>query len=81
MIRAKFQVTVITEFAWSNVHKEVTFEPRYDPSIPEDQRFAPGIPSGKLTIIVDNPAALEQFQAGKWFYLDLTPVEEAESSR
>jgi hypothetical protein len=81
MIRAKFQVTVITEFAWSNVHKEVTFESRYDPSIPEDQRFVPGIPSGKLMMIVDNPAALEQFQTGKTFYLDFTPVEEAENTR
>jgi hypothetical protein len=81
MVRAKFQVTAITEFAWSNVLKEVTLEPRYDPSIPDDQRFASAIPSGKLRMIVDNPAALEQFQTGKIFYLDFTPVEAAETSR
>ena len=80
MVRVKFQVTKITEFAWSNVHKEVTFEPRYDTSIPEDQRCASTTPSGKLTMIVNNPIAMEQFQIGKTLYVDFTPIEEAENS-
>jgi hypothetical protein len=80
MVRAKFQVTAVTEFAWSTAHKEVTFAPRYDASIPEDQRCASETPSGKLIMIINNPEALEQFQVGKTFYLDFTPVEEAVSS-
>ena len=80
MVRAKFQVTAVTEFAWSNVHKEVTLEPRLDTSIPEDQRFTSAIPSGKLKMIVDTPSALEQFQIGNIFYLEFIPVEEAAKS-
>jgi hypothetical protein len=81
MVRAKYQVTAVTEFAWSAVEREVTFEARYDASIPEDHRYALEIPSGKLTMIINNPEALDQFQVGKTFYLDFTPVEEAAISR
>ena len=75
MVRAKFQVTAITEHVWGNGVKTVRFEPRYDASIPEDQRFAEATPSGELSITVNNPAALEQFKLGQQFYLDFTPVE------
>lgn len=80
MVRAKFQVTAITEFAWSAVHKEVTFAPRYDASIPEAQRCVSETPTGKLVMIINSPEALEQFQVGRTFYLDFTPVEEAVNS-
>ena len=80
MVRAKFQVTAITEFAWSPVHKEVTFAPRYDASIPEDQRCVSETPTGKLVMIINSPEALEQFQVGRTFYLDFTPVEETVNS-
>ena len=44
---------------------------------PEDQRFSKATPSGSLRMQVDNPAALEQFEPGKAYYLDFTPVPEA----
>jgi hypothetical protein len=80
MVRAKFQVTAITEFAWSTAHKEVTFAARYDASIPEDKRCVSDTPSGKLVMIINSPEAFEQFQVGRTFYLDFTPVEEAVQS-
>lgn len=76
-VRAKFQVSSIKSFAWHPTAKEITLAPQYDPAIPEDQRFAKATPSGSLTMQVDNPAAAEQFELGKFFYLDFTPVEAA----
>ena len=54
--------------------KTVRLEPRYDASIPEDQRFLKATPWGQMEITVDNPAALEQLTFGKTFYVDLTPA-------
>lgn len=78
-IRAKFQVTSITEMAWSKTHREITLSPQYDTSIPEDRRFAKATPAGSLTMTVDNPAASDQLELGKFFYLDFVPVEQTET--
>lgn len=69
-IRAKFEVISVEG-------TEVVMEPRYDETIPEDQRFNEATPWGKLEMFVNNPAALEQLQPGRVFYLDLIPVESA----
>lgn len=74
-VRAKFQVSSIKSFAWNPQSKEITLTPQYDTSIPEDRRFAKATPSGSLTMAVDNPAASDQLELGKFFYLDFTPVE------
>lgn len=50
------------------------FQPMYDPSVPEDQRYAQATPSGHLQMQVDNPAV--SFTPGKDYYLDFTPVDE-----
>lgn len=70
-VRAKFQVTSVTTYTFGG---EVKLEPRYDETIPEDQRFLKATPSGELRMRIDNPAALEQLKPGKTFYLDLTEV-------
>lgn len=49
------------------------FMPMYDPSVPEDQRYAQATPSGSLQMQVDNPAV--SFEPGRDYYLDFTPVE------
>jgi len=59
------------EFSWSRVFR---FSPQYDPTVPEDQRYAKYTPSGELRITVDNPAVA--FIPGRDYYLDFTPVEE-----
>lgn len=77
-VRAKLKVTSITEHAgWagSKGPKEIKLTAQYDQSIPEDQRFQDATPSGELRMVVNNPAALEQLQLGRDFYLDLVPVE------
>lgn len=66
-IRAKFEVISIE-------HGTVVMEPRYDETVPEDQRFCEATPWGKLEMSISNPLALEQLKPGLAFYLDLVPV-------
>ena len=54
--------------------KTLNFTSQYDTSIPEDQRFQKATPSASAKFVVDNPAALEQFVPGEYYYLDFTPV-------
>lgn len=68
-IRAKFEVISVE-------NGTVTMEPRYDETIPEDQRFNEATPWGKLEMSINNPLALEQLKPGRAFYLDLVPVED-----
>lgn len=75
MIRAKFQVISITQTEGDKIGRNIKLMPRYDTSIPEDQRFAQATPSGELVMYVNNPAAIEQLPLGKYFYLDFVPVD------
>lgn len=44
----------------------------------EDNTFAKFTPSASLTMQILNPALLGQFKEGQAFYVDFTPVPEAE---
>lgn len=72
-VRAKFQLQAITNYHYGE-GKTLKFYASYDPSIPEDQRFAKATPCGSFEMTVDNPAALEQFEIGKQYYFDITPA-------
>lgn len=54
------------------------FLAEYDPTVPEDQRYAQTTPSGSITIQVDNPAVI--FTPGRSYYLDFTPVDDPDRS-
>jgi len=74
-VRAKFRFIEKTDMHWSSTAKKLVFQPEYDTSIPEDQRFAKATPSGRFEMTVDNPSALEQFELGKTYYVDFAPAE------
>lgn len=74
MVRAKFQLQQITENYWNKNSRTLVFQPSYDTSIPEDQRFATATPSGRFEMQVDNPAALAQLTLGEYYYVDFTPA-------
>jgi len=40
----------------------------------ENARFTRATPWGEIRLGIDNPAALEQFEAGKSYYVDFTPA-------
>ena len=74
-VRAKFMLHEKTLLAYSPSAAKLVFYPQYDTSIPEDQRFAKATPSGRFEMTVDNPAALDQFELGKAYYIDFTPAD------
>ena len=41
---------------------------------PENVRFTKATPWGDIKLGVDNPAALAQFEVGKYYYVDFVPV-------
>ena len=73
-VRAKFRLTEVTEMHFG-AGKRLKFTAEYDTSIPEDARFQKATPWGEFSMLVDNPAALEQFELGKPYYFDITPAE------
>lgn len=75
IIRAKFKLGSIENHDWGG--RVFKFDAEYDPSIPEDQRFALATPSGSMEIQVDNPEAIKELNLGRRFYLHLIPIDEA----
>jgi hypothetical protein len=73
-VRAKMAVIEVARNQWGS--RKVTFQPQYDQSIPEDQRFQKATPSGSIEMLIDNPPVAEFFEQnlGKAFYVDFTPV-------
>lgn len=68
------QLQQITNHAWSPTAKTLVFQTCYDPAIPEDKSFTKATPNGSITMQVDNPAALDQFTLGDYYYVDFTPA-------
>ena len=75
--RAKFRLIKTAQYhgPYTSGAKILTFSADYDPSIPEDQRFAKATPSGTLEMTMDNPAAVALFEPGKVYYLDFSPAD------
>lgn len=73
-VRAMFKLNSIEHHYYGD--KTVKFSAQYDDRIPEHRRFHKATPCGELSMTVNNPIALEQFENGKYYYLDITPCEE-----
>ena len=41
----------------------------------ENESWSKYTPSGQLQMLISNPAAIEQFESGKEYYIDITPAE------
>ena len=75
-VRAKLQLTQRIDNAGNPHSKVFKFNAVYDPSIPEDARFAKATPTAELTMTVDNPSAIDQLnKLGSFFYVDFHPVQ------
>jgi len=74
MVRGKFKLHEVTQTAWGGDGRTLVFMAEYDPDSPEDQSYSKATPTGRIQITVDNPAALEQFELGKAYYVDFTPA-------
>lgn len=66
-VRAKF-------WCQSNVNGVVILYPVVDGS-EENKAFWQATPGGQITLTITNPAAKEQFEASKEYYVDFTPAQ------
>lgn len=77
-VRAKFYVTAINHRFTNDAgacNAQICLEPVYVSGKGDDnESWSKYTPSGKLEMTVTNPAAVAQFELGKAYYIDFTPV-------
>ena len=73
-VRGKFSVSEITQYPWTEGRRVILTAVTGESGLPEDARYHKYTPSGRIDILIDNPAALEQFKIGQSVYVDFTPV-------
>ena len=77
MVRAKFEVTKISDANWKGANGEdvrsVELYPVCDGS-PENKSFFAATPGGRIELGCANLKAVEQFEEGKEYYVDFTPA-------
>lgn len=79
-VRAKFQVTEVRQATgWSNGPHETSTVVLSAVSGEENKTWSKWTPGGRLEMQINNPAALEQFKIGEFYFLDFTPVPRAEA--
>lgn len=74
MVRAKFLCTEVGKTGWQHpesIAAKVVLNPVSDGS-EENKQFFKATPSGKIEMNVMNPQAAEQFEVGKFYYVDFT---------
>jgi hypothetical protein len=72
--RGKFYVLSVVPQPEDIGGSTVSLHTKYDADTPEDQRFAGATPSGRIDMLVTNPAVLEIAKPGKVFFVDFTEV-------
>jgi hypothetical protein len=73
MLRAKFFVESVTSMKDSEV---VELRPVYGDT-PENKSWSKWTPSGKLSMTINNPAAMGVLKPGQEYWLDLAPVQQS----
>ena len=73
MVRGKFKLDVITNYAGGTKGFLFTAVSPADGEIEENAKYHKYTPSGKVEMVIDNPAAQMQFALGEYYYLDFTP--------
>lgn len=70
-VRAK---VTCTSLAGNWVHFDTVYEPDATKDT-ENARFTTATPGGQIQLLINNPAAMSQFEQGKSYYVDFTPAE------
>ncbi|WP_213786190.1 hypothetical protein [Citrobacter portucalensis] len=72
-VRAKFRCHFIQK-AEDDSHRTIHMSP-VTADTPENKIWSKYTPGGMLQMHISNPAAFEQFEQGKEYYLDIQPTE------
>ena len=74
-IRCKMHLESVFAQSWGGA--KAIFRCTYDSVLAaEDKAFQKATPSGMAEFQIDNPKAAEQLVIGKYYYFDITPVDD-----
>lgn len=73
-VRAKFIVSSINHIYSSDNCAEITLRAVWGDG-KGNETWSKATPQGELRMMITNPAAIDQFDLGKSYYLDFTPAE------
>ena len=76
MVRAKFVCQNVHHLHTStpgDVCAYISMMPVYNDS-PENATWSKYTPGGLIQLIITNPAAIDKFELGKFYYVDFTPA-------
>lgn len=80
-MRAKFKVIAVTTHESDITSRIVKLRCEHDGSIPEDGQLPIAAPSGYIEILINDPAAIEELELGRSFYVDFIPLKNEETNR
>lgn len=72
-VRAKFRCHFIQK-AEDDSHRVVNMSP-VTADTPENKSWSKYTPGGQLQMYITNPAAFEQFESGKEYFIDISPAD------
>jgi hypothetical protein len=77
-VRAKFYVSEVTKSYYPNTtdRANVKLNAVMDA---DNKTWAKYTPSGSITLSIDNPAAVEQFKPGEYYFVDFSPAPQKEA--
>lgn len=73
-VRGKFRVNEVTQVEWNRDARRIQFLAVCNDGTEENEKFHRYTPVGNISITVDNPAAVSQFELGKEYYVDFSAV-------
>lgn len=81
MVRAKFWVTNVNHAHTGpgNIFAEVKMAPVYSgqDGNPANAEWSKATPQGAISLSITNPEAIEQFELGKSYWIDISPADGA----
>lgn len=75
-VRAKFQCTEKkhSHQGGDSIYCEITLIPVWTGEDGANASWSKATPNGRLTMGITNPGAIDQFELGKFYFLDFTPA-------
>lgn len=72
MVKAKFYVREITEYAWNKGARQIVLAPVSRGE--ENKEWAAATPSGEIKLTINNELAATQFEIGKEYSITFEPA-------
>ena len=77
--RGKFKVKIVEHHHAG--YEKITLKPEYNPNDDKDRLFHDATPTAELTMHITNAHLVGTFKPGEFYYVDLTPISDAEASQ